>query len=437
MAVIFCDSNILYADIDSDRYDVIRAIARTEHRVCIPAVVRDELVARKVIAYRAAQTALSAAAAKFAKGAPWIQVPPLSPALDESAAQEYWKGVYADVFEIVPTPAGAADAALEREAYCDKPAKPDENAEGGARDVAIRLTVVDFLHRDPRDEVYFVSANRKDFGDGTSFAPMLERDLSHHRHRFTLSASLESAIEAVTKPVEAPDEGTAFVDPLVSDETSVKVAGAAVHDRRFRDGWSAVDLDHPGGTRYPRVFARERAGTPVTLLIDVTNGTAHRIGEDTWHIATARWALAGLAAHDPASDPGAPTVTMTGAVWRTRMLIGTVPGEAPGVLKSEAIEDPGHGDGPCNDTLKQAATLWRESHSSGEVLLRARVEQQLRRQRLHAFIDTLPGRATAPNGDIPPFTTDTALDAATTVVRWLSPRINAQLNADLTADEED
>ncbi|WP_439678265.1 hypothetical protein [Embleya sp. MST-111070] len=65
MAVIFFDSNILYADIDSDRYDVIRAIARTEHRVCIPAVVRDELVARKVIAYRAVHTTLSAAPSRL------------------------------------------------------------------------------------------------------------------------------------------------------------------------------------------------------------------------------------------------------------------------------------------------------------------------------------------------------------------------------------
>ncbi|GCD99100.1 hypothetical protein [Embleya hyalina] len=65
------------------------------------------------------------------------------------------------------------------------------------------------------------------------------------------------------------------------------------------------------------------------------------------------------------------------------------------------------------------------------------MEQQLRRRQLHAFIDTLPGQAAVPDGDSPPFTTDTALDAATTMVRWLSPRINAQLNAGLTADEED
>lgn len=184
------------------------------------------------------------------------------------------------------------------------------------------------------------------------------------------------------------------------------------------------------------MLAREWVGTPVARLIDVTNGTAYRIGEDTWYIATARWALAGLAAHNPVRSTGVPSVTMTGAVWRTRMLIGTVSGEIPGVLKSMAIEDPGHGDGPCNNTLKQAATLWRESHSSGEVLLRDRVEQQLRWRQLRAFIDTLPGQAATPNGDIPPFTTDTALDAATTVVRWLSPQINAQLNAALTADED-
>ncbi|MGR6998719.1 PIN domain-containing protein [Yinghuangia aomiensis] len=421
MAVIFFDSNILHADIDDERFDVIRAIARTDHRVCIPAVVRDELVARKVIAHRATHASLMAAAAKFGRNSPWIEAAPLAPDYDEALAREHWKGVYAREFEVVPTPPGVADEALAREAFCDKPAKPDENKKGGARDAAIWLTVVEFLRCNPQTQVYFVSNNTKDFGDGTSFPPQLEQDLGPDRPRFTLLTSLEAVIAAVTKPAEVPqaDRAAVFEAPLASEDTKTRVSAAAEYDRCFRNGWSAVDLDNPGGTRYPQVHVSRWVGTPLAELIDVSNPNAYRIGDDTWYIATARWALVGLAAQGPSYGPGTPTVMMTGTVWRTRMLFSSIPGEVPVVIKSVGIEDPGRGDGPCNNTLTYAATLWHERYSSGELLLKDQIERHYRWRQIQAFINTLPD--SAPDADIPPLTPDTAAEAAGFVAQWLAP----------------
>ncbi|WTX01135.1 PIN domain-containing protein (plasmid) [Streptomycetaceae bacterium NBC_01309] len=443
MAVIFFDANVLYADIDREQFDVIRAIARTEHRVCLPAVVRDELVARKILPHRAAHAALAASARKFANSAPWTEAPPALPAYDEAAAREHWKRVYADVFEVVPTPPGVADLALEREAYCDKPAKikvldDPKSKKGGARDVAIWLTVTDFLHRNPRTHVIFVSNNPKDFGDGSSFPPLLEHDLGSERYRFTLLTSLEAAIAAVTKPVHIPeaDKEAVLRTLLATENTAATVAAAAVQDRRFRNGWSAVDLDNPGGTRYPQIHAHAWVGTPVAELIDLSNGTVHQIGKDTWYLATARWALVGLASHGPFIGARVPTVTMTGAVWRTRMLFSAAVDDLPSVIKSDAIEDPGRGDGPCNDTLKHAAGLWRDRYSSAEVLLRDQVERQLRWRQLQGFIDTLNGNAAAGNGDVPPFTTPTAMGAIDAVAQWLAAEARSGAGGPLDEDDE-
>jgi hypothetical protein len=146
---------------------------------------------------------------------PWIQAPPTAPTYDEAPARKHWEHIYEGEFDVIPTPPGVADEALRREAFCDKPAKPDENKKGGARDAAIWLTVADFLRRHPQTQVYFVSNNSKDFGDGTSLPPQLELDLGQDGYYFTLLTSLEAVIAAVTKPVDvsAADQADVFEAP--------------------------------------------------------------------------------------------------------------------------------------------------------------------------------------------------------------------------------
>ncbi|MFI1585043.1 hypothetical protein [Embleya sp. NPDC020630] len=39
-------------DLDDERYDVIRAAGHVEHRVCLPEMVLEELVAQRVLSYR-------------------------------------------------------------------------------------------------------------------------------------------------------------------------------------------------------------------------------------------------------------------------------------------------------------------------------------------------------------------------------------------------
>jgi hypothetical protein len=160
----------------------------------------------------------------------------------------------------------------------------------------------------------------------------------------------------------------------------------------------------------------------------VSNPAAYQIGEDTWYLATARWAVVGLTAQGPFPALGMPTVTMTGTVWRTRMLFSSIPGEVPAVIKSDGIEDPGRGDGPCNDTLRYAAVRWRELFSSSEVQLKDQIERHLRWQELLAFIRTLPGNTADPNADIPPLTADTLAEAADSVTQWLGSQVGNHEN---------
>lgn len=86
------------------------------------------------------------------------------------------------MFEIIDTSGNVARQALLREANCEKPAKgPDAKDKGGARDVAIWLSVIEYLKDNLEEKVIFVTGNTRDFGDGSEFPAPMSDDLKDLR----------------------------------------------------------------------------------------------------------------------------------------------------------------------------------------------------------------------------------------------------------------
>jgi hypothetical protein len=169
--VIILDSSVLYGlSPDDQKFDLLRALKQSgEQQVAIPWMIQEELVAQRALQHAEAHAEAVSATAKLKRIAPWLrEAGPRHFNRDE--ASDYWRNEYGRLFEVINTSGDAARQALLREANCEKPAKgPDAKNEGGARDAAIWLSVVEYLRNNDGETVYFVSGNTRDFGDGSAF----------------------------------------------------------------------------------------------------------------------------------------------------------------------------------------------------------------------------------------------------------------------------
>jgi PIN domain len=205
--LIIFDTNTLYGlHRNSPKFDLLRALKHSgSHSAGIPWMVREELVAQQVLEYTAAYDSAEAAVRGLDRKAPWRSGSVLLPSRGIDQAKDYWRSQYAEVLSTLETSGESAKEALAREAYCQKPAKTDAKAKGGARDVAIWLSVIDYLKENPTETVYFVSNNVRDFSDGEYPDPMLD-DVGDMRDRLVLLTSFEEVISRFTQDVAVDPE---------------------------------------------------------------------------------------------------------------------------------------------------------------------------------------------------------------------------------------
>jgi hypothetical protein len=318
--MIIFDTNILRGVTRKNpTFDILRALKHSGiHTIGVPWMVLEELVAKQSLEYAAAHGRASAAMNDLGRKAPWSRSAQI-PSFNFERAKEYWRGQYSEVLQIIETSEQNAKEALAREAYCERPAKTNSDEKGGARDVAIWLSVIDYLKSNPNEEVFFVSKNTKDFGDGSEYPDLMARDLGDMKERLTILTSFEDIIGRFTEKIEVSDNKIKrLLEEVVSDEVA-PVEGAAntlLQGGPFRgtlvDDWEFKPLSW-----------REWALPPSAAIRNVSRGSGHKIGDSEWYTATVDWLLVGLVtttAISYFSSTDVPPAARIACQWRTKIL---------------------------------------------------------------------------------------------------------------------
>jgi hypothetical protein len=89
---------------------------------------------------------------------------------------QLWDALYRRTFEVLPLTFEAAREGLWREAQRRRPAKV--SGKEGSRDSAIWVTVLQEAKRDPKQTIYFVTSNSKDFGPDQVLHPELAAEVT-------------------------------------------------------------------------------------------------------------------------------------------------------------------------------------------------------------------------------------------------------------------
>ncbi|AKL68116.1 PIN domain-containing protein [Streptomyces sp. Mg1] len=345
--MIVFDSNALFGlSPDAPKFDLLRALKRSgRHKVAIPWMVLEELVAQKVIRQDEAHQEAVSAIRALNRVTPWRQEA-VPRAFDAEEARRYWRKKYGELFEIIETSGDVARQALSREAHCEKPAKgSDAKAKGGARDAAIWLSVIDYMTKNPGETIHFVSANTRDFGDGGSFQPPMGQDLKGLEDRLVLLTSFDAVVSEFTTPLEVDEKHIedVLVGLLTREETLSPLESAVKDLLTARTGsWMGTEVNAFlagfGATNgYAPVRWNAWLSTPKAFLRSVREVSGHRIGEEEWYTATVDWILVGYATRPATASLSIPTAAEnTGRIacqLRTRLLFSSKPGESPTVLQ--------------------------------------------------------------------------------------------------------
>jgi hypothetical protein len=121
--IIFGTNAVNLLPPDGLRADIIRKLRQSgHHRVAVPWMAMEEMVAHKAKHYPAKYQSAVRSLDKLRSELPWELQSTLEP-LDLERFQEYWRGLYGEIFEVIDTSGDAARKALGREAMALPPAK--------------------------------------------------------------------------------------------------------------------------------------------------------------------------------------------------------------------------------------------------------------------------------------------------------------------------
>jgi hypothetical protein len=356
--VIIFDTNVLFGlSPDDPKSDLLLALRHSgQQQVAIPWMVLEELVAQRVLRHAEAHAEAVSATRDLNRVAPWLREPGPEP-FNRGAASDHWRQAYGRLFEIIETSGDVARQALVREANREKPAKEAKD-KGGARDAAIWLSVVEFLKGHPDEKAWFVTANSRDFGDGSGFPAPMDEDIKGLEDRLELLPSFDAVVSAFTTPLDIDQDVEKDLAGLLTSEAALTLLTGAVREALAAQPgpWqgNAVQAFLAGLTpadSYPQVSWSTLAGQPTVVLRRVQDPAGHKIGEDAWYTAIVDWILVGLAsvpttASTPLAPHGFSIPTRIACQWRTKLLFSSRPGEPPVLLQSWVPEslDPAEQD---------------------------------------------------------------------------------------------
>ncbi|MEU3569479.1 PIN domain-containing protein [Kitasatospora sp. NPDC036755] len=321
--IIFDTNAVRLLNPASDKADLIRKLRASGQDVGVPSMVLVELAAQQVLRYRDAYKTVESAISNLQAVTPDPLGKQTVPDSQHDAIDTYWTKQYSDLFRVVETTPEMAMAALSREAHGLKPAKRDRNdkhgdTKTGARDVAIWLTVIKYMQDHPSEQVYFVTANSSDFGDGSSFEYPMNDDARELKDRLVLLSGWDDVVERFTNKVSA----TVDDEDLLRSDRLARVIQIEAKER-LRDfyglaswlpgsGASVVEPDSPA-------HMEAWVAPPFVELVGVEEISGHEIGGAVWYTANTTWLVSGIALN---TSPGVKFAQLS-VKWSTKILFST------------------------------------------------------------------------------------------------------------------
>ncbi|WP_406257687.1 PIN domain-containing protein [Streptomyces nigra] len=321
--------------------DVLRIIKNSGMaKVAVPEMVLHEMVAQQVIEYRdayvKAESAIRRLRGRHPRAQPgFMRMPPGGAEFE--IVRQGWEDLYRAIFDVIPTTGELALKALIREANGEKPAKmtdrQGEKKKEGARDVAIWLSVVEYLRDNPSERVYFVTNNSKDFGDGGEWPSPMDGDIQGMEDRLELLPDMDSVVSTLTEKVHASELNEHAFAALQA--LSRTVGELAIKELRGRPQLvaSLLSVLDDSGRSFRKVSYRRWVAPPDAELLEVSNVTGHKIGDKVWFIADVEWLLWGVA-QSFIPNLG---VILVACIWETRVLMTTSGTERPTIVSDRPI----------------------------------------------------------------------------------------------------
>ncbi|MEU9875298.1 PIN domain-containing protein [Streptomyces phaeochromogenes] len=313
------DTNILRGcRLESSSADFLRTLRTVGiESVAAPWLVLEELAAWKALEYTQKFDAAVKATKSLTRVTPWGVDVPLGPC-DPERVREHWREQYAAVVEVLATSERALREGMVREANGLAPCKIMETESGkalktGARDAAIWLSAVEYAREHPGETIYFVSANTKDFGNGTAYRAPMDQDVAGLGDRFVLLTSLDQVIARFTQPADTDDALAAEI----LGSLAVRKALSEEVQKRFDIG-VAFSCTTSVGDVGQEVAVSSAFGwlDARPTLASVEEVKTYRIGEHEWCTAVVRWHIGGMA-FISGEDP---SLGSAGCAWTTSVL---------------------------------------------------------------------------------------------------------------------
>jgi hypothetical protein len=338
--IIFDTNAVNHLSPSSPRADLIRKLRQSKHhRVAVPWMVLEEMAAHQVRLYPEKYHAVLNSLAKLRAYLPWELESSLEP-LDLERLLDHWRDAYREIFEVIETSDAAIRRGFQREALALPPAKRVKDHSEGGRDAAIWFSVLEFLEQNPDEQVWFVTNNSSDFGDGSAFRYPMNEDVRGLEDRLTLLKDFDQVVSNFTKEVSGVDAEAAAAELLKSASVRDQVAQTAT-DLSSRTGFVGLG-DGEAAAEWCAWLAQ-----PEVELLSVTDVTGHEIESDVWYTANARWLLYG-----PAVDEVEAPVGYIACVWSMKVLFSARDDEPPTLLTLEEPSLPDTGDESCMRILQ-------------------------------------------------------------------------------------
>ncbi|MFB6776451.1 PIN domain-containing protein [Streptomyces sp. NPDC056352] len=406
--MIILDTCILRTfNLDSSSADLLRTI-RTVGRegVAVPWMAREELVAQQAVKYRQHHDAAARTIDSLTQLTPWDLQLSVGPC-DLERVREHWRDRYSSVVDTIPTSESALRDGLFREANALAPCKMSDgprSKKSGSRDAAIWLSAVEYARDNPDETVYFVSANTKDFRDGTSYVSPMDEDVRDLGARFVHLTSMDELVNRFTGRTETDQD---LVRAILNSESVLTEMDRAAQLRMGAN---------PHLVRTECTAAIGQLGTDLVtasaiwfvtttpVFTSVADAETYKIGEHEWCTATVQWSISGLAVLADAEL----SIAAAACSWTTSVLftpdvdhprLTVLRSDPPRAISEEefnALKVSRTTPGSLLSTL--GGESWRKNPSSPEYLrgLRARgISPELERV-IMAYLATLKG----PLGDV-------------------------------------
>ncbi|MGW9373849.1 PIN domain-containing protein [Streptomyces xanthophaeus] len=276
--VIILDTNAVH-DLDphGSQADLIRMLRKTGVEITVPWVVLEELTAHKLYEYQRAFGLMLKRHEELANLEPDLSGP--IPEFKEKVFADHWREQYSDVFGTIPTKESALKAAVLREAACMRPAKMEKNNKSGGRDVAVWFSILDYMEKNPKTQISFVTNNTSDFGEPDTWPFPLNVDLGTKSDQIKQFPSLQEVLRNLTKEVTPAEGITDSLKGRLESNTSLAIVA--------REAWRRLAPMH--GMRPTKEIPEDvRVGSRLKSMGTVE---CRSIADSLWHWARVEWEI--------------------------------------------------------------------------------------------------------------------------------------------------